>query len=157
VAATLFVIVGAALLYQFTAHSSRVLAAELAADHVKCFALSGLLGTLQSPQVVEQAMASGFGWQMHLPERPEDAGLELLGARPCLYGEGRTAHVMFRHHGEPLSLFMLPNRRRAEEVIEVLGHEAVVWSVADRTFVLVSRESRASVERLASFMRTSIH
>lgn len=157
VAASLVILVGAAFLYQFTAHSSRVLAAELAADHLKCFALNALLGTLQSPSVVEQAMASGFGWQMHLPNRPEEIGLELLGSRPCLYGEGRTAHVMFRHHGEPLSLFMLPNRRRTDEVIEVLGHEAVVWSVADRTFVLVSHESRANVERLASFMQSSIH
>jgi anti-sigma factor RsiW len=156
VAASLVAIVGLAFLYQVTSHSSRVLAAELAADHVKCFALNGLLGTRQSATGVEGAMASHFGWHLRLPEHPEQLGLEVLGSRPCLYGEGRTAHVMFRHHGEPLSLFMLPNRRRAEEAIEAFGHEAVVWSVGDRTFVLVSRKSGADVERLASFIRSSI-
>ncbi len=46
----------------------------------------------------------------------ERAGLELVGARPCLYGEGRVAHIMYRHHGVPVSLFMLPHSARAQEV-----------------------------------------
>ena len=29
------------------------------------------------------------------------AGLELVGARPCLYGEGKVAHIMYRHNGRP--------------------------------------------------------
>jgi anti-sigma factor RsiW len=156
VAASLVLIVGAAFFYQFTARSSRLMAAELAADHVKCFTLNGLLGTHQTPSAVESAMASSFGWPLHLPETAEQAGLELIGSRPCLYGEGRTAHLMFRHNGQPVSLFMLPARRRAQEVIDVFGHEAAVWSVGDRTFVMISGERRAEVERLASFMRSSI-
>src|SRR5262249_18394012 len=38
-AASLVAIVGGAFLYQATAQSSHVLAAELAADHMKCFAM----------------------------------------------------------------------------------------------------------------------
>ena len=38
---------------------------------------------------------------------------------------------------------------RAEQLVEVLGHEAAIWSVGDRTFVLVAREPRPEVERLA--------
>ena len=34
----------------------------------------------------------------------------------------------------------------------MLGHECVIWSAADRTFVLVSRETRADVERLAAYV-----
>jgi anti-sigma factor RsiW len=155
-AACLVLIVGAAFVYQLTARSSRVMAAELTADHVKCFALNGLLGGHQSSRAVESAMAASFGWPLRLPENAEQAGLEIVGSRPCLYGEGRTAHLMFRHNGQPVSLFMLPERRRPREVIDVLGHEADVWSVGDRTFVMISGERREDVQRLASFMRSAI-
>src|SRR5262245_11696584 len=42
VAAALVLIVGSAFVYQLTVASERVMAAELAADHVKCFALNGV-------------------------------------------------------------------------------------------------------------------
>jgi anti-sigma factor RsiW len=156
VAASLVLVVAAAFLYQLTVRSSHVMAAELTADHVKCFVLNRLLDPHQSSSAVESTLASSFGWPVRLPSAPGQEGLELLGTRPCLYGEGRTAHLMFRHNGQPLSLFMLPDRVRADEMIDVLGHEAVVWSAGNRTFVLVSSEGHAEVERVASFIRSSI-
>jgi anti-sigma factor RsiW len=155
-AATLVLIVAGAFLYQLTARSSRLMAAELTADHVKCFALNGLLGTHQESAAVESALASGFGWQAHLPESPGREGLELVGSRPCLYGAGRVAHIMYRHNGRPVSLFMLPRSAGTDRVVSVLGHEATIWSVGDRTFVLVAREEKSAVARLASFVRTSV-
>lgn len=155
-AASLVVIVGGAFLYQATARSSHLLAAELAADHMKCFALNAVLGTHQSADAVQSSMASSFGWNMRLPIGSEREGLELVGSRPCLYGEGKIAHIMYRHNGQPLSLFMLPRTERPEELVETLGHECVIWSAADRTFVLVSSETRADVERLAAYVHTSM-
>ncbi len=155
-AASLVLIVGAAFLYQLTAASSRVLAAELAADHVKCFALNGVLGTHEDAGAVESSMLSGFGWQMHLPAAADAAGLELVGSRPCLYGEGKIAHIMYRHHGEAVSLFMLPRESRAAEMVEVLGHKAAIWCDGDRTFVLLAREPKQNVERLAQMMQASM-
>jgi anti-sigma factor RsiW len=155
-AASLVVIVGGAFLYQATARSSHLLAAELAADHMKCFAMNAVLGTQQSADAVQSSMASSFGWNMRLPLGSEREGLELVGSRPCLYGEGRIAHIMYRHNGQPLSLFMLPRTERPEELVETLGHECVIWSAADRTFVLVSRETRADVERLAAYVHASM-
>jgi len=154
-AATLVLIVGAAFLYQLTASSTTVMAAELAADHVKCFAMNAVLRTHQTPEVVESSMASGFDWRMQLPEM-DRAGLELVGARPCLYGEGKVAHLMFHHNGTPVSLFMLPKSNRSDELVRVFGHEAAIWSVGDRTFVLIARETEAQVERLASFVQSSL-
>ena len=151
-AATLVLIVGAAFLYQLTASSERLMAAELAADHVKCFAMNSVLGTHQSSDVVESSMASGFDWRVRLPS----AGLELVGSRPCLYGEGRVAHIMFHHNGTPVSLFMLPKTTRSDELVRVLGHEAAIWSVGDRTFVLIARETRAEVEHMAAFIQASL-
>jgi len=156
-AATLVLIVGAAFLYQLTSTSSRIMVAQLAADHVKCFAMNGVLGTHQSTEVVESNMAAGFGWIAHLPERPDTEGLELVGARQCLYGEGRVAHIMYRHNGRDASLFMLPRNRGENEVFDVLGHQAAIWSADDRTFVLIAREARSDVQRLASFVRSSMH
>ena len=60
---------------------------------------------------------------------------------------------MYRHDGRPVSLFMLPRSdARRTSSSSVLGHEAAIWSVGDRTFVLVAREPRAEVERMASFV-----
>ncbi len=64
---------------------------------------------------------------------------------------------MYRHQGHPVSLFMLPKSARTEELVEVLGHEAKVWCANGRTFVLVAREPRADVERMASFVQASLH
>ena len=156
-AATLVLVVSGAFLYQMTARSARLMAAELTADHVKCFGLlNPLFRTQDEPEVVEQAMASGFGWHMHLPVSAERAGLELVGARPCLYGEGLVAHIMYRHNGEPVSVFMLPKTVRAEEIVDVMGHEASIWSAGGRTFVLVAREPRAEITRLTSYIQAAL-
>ena len=155
-AASLVLVVGGAFLYGVTDRSNRVMAAELVADHVKCFGLNRLLNTQQQASIVEGAMASSFGWRVRLPEQPQLIGLELVGARPCLYGEGRVAHVMYRHNGRPVSLFMLPKTVRPSDLLNVMGHEAAIWPSGDRTFVLVAREPRAEVERMAAFVHAAL-
>jgi anti-sigma factor RsiW len=155
-AASLVVIVGGAFLYGLTDRSVRIMAAELTADHVKCFGLNRLLGTHDAASVVEGSIGPSFAWPLHLPDRPDRAGLELVGARPCLYGEGRVAHIMYRHNGHPVSVFMLPKTSRADALVGVMGHEAAVWSVGDRTFVLIAREPRGEVERMASFVHAGL-
>jgi anti-sigma factor RsiW len=156
-AASLVLVVGGAFVYQATDRSARVMAAELTADHLKCFALNGVLGTHEGAGAVESSMMSGFDWRMHLPADPSRAELELVGSRPCMYGEGKVAHIMYRHQGHPVSLFMLPKTARTQELVEVLGHEAAIWCAGNRTFVLIAREPRQDVERLASFVQASLH
>jgi anti-sigma factor RsiW len=155
-AATLVLVVGAAFVYPLTARSARVMAAELALDHVKCALFNSALGTRQSAVEVEQSLASDFDWPARLPERPEQAGLELVGERTCLYGEGRIAHVMYRHQGRTVSMFMLPDDVRREEIIEVLGHRAAIWSVGGRTFALVGREPHDEMQRMAAFVKAGL-
>jgi anti-sigma factor RsiW len=155
-AASLSLVVGGAFLYELTAHSSHVMAAELAADHMKCFRVNDVLGTHHDAPAVESSMASGFGWPVQLPAHPERAGLELVGARPCLYGQGKIAHIMYRHNGKPVSVFMLPRSARDDELVEVLGHRAAIWSVGNRTFVLVTKEPRAELERMSSFVHATL-
>ena len=156
-AASLVMVVGGAFVYQATDKSARVMAAELTADHLKCFAMNRAFGTHAEAAAVESSMADIFDWRMHLPANPGMADLELVGSRQCVYGEGEIAHIMYRHQGHPVSIFMLPRSARTEELIEVLGHEAKVWCANGRTFVLVAREPRADVERMASFVQASLH
>jgi anti-sigma factor RsiW len=152
-AATLVLIVGGAFLYRMTQISTHVMAAELTADHLKCAVVNSMMRTAQSSAVVESSMAARFDWPVHLPEQPEQAGLELVGARPCLYGEGTIAHIMYRHEGSTVSVFMLPRKRRPDERLGMLGHQAAIWSSGDRTFVVVARKSREELERIATFIR----
>jgi anti-sigma factor RsiW len=151
-AALLVLIVGGAFLYRMTQISTRVMAAELTADHLKCAVINSIAGTEQASAVVESSMSSRFGWQAKLPEHPEAAGLELIGSRPCLYGEGAVAHIMYRHEGTTVSVFMLPSSHRPEEHLGLLGHQAAVWTTGDRTFVVIARKSREELERIASFI-----
>src|SRR5262245_53327673 len=118
-AASLIVVLSGAVLYEVTDRSTTVLAAELAADHVKCFAINDLLETHDTRTAVETAMLSGFAWRMSLPPELNGAGLELVGARPCLYAEGKIAHIMYRYQGQPVSVFMLPRTARHEELVDV--------------------------------------
>jgi len=156
VAATLVLLVGGAFVYRITDSSPTVMAAELTADHVKCFVMNAVLRTKDSPAAVESSLASGFDWNVRLPAEINREGLELVGSRPCLYGEGKVAHIMFRHNGRPVSLFMLPRSQRPDQLVKVLGHEAAIWSISDRTFVLVAREGRSEVERMAAFIHAAI-
>jgi anti-sigma factor RsiW len=155
-AASLVLLVSGAFLHQATRYSSRLLAAELTADHVKCFAANRLLGTHHEVEAVESAMLSAFGWSVRLPEQFVASGLELVGSRQCLYGEGRVAHLMYHEGGRPVSIFMLPERVRTEELVEIFGHEAAIWPSGGRTFVLVTRGSRAEVQQMASVVKAAL-
>jgi anti-sigma factor RsiW len=168
-AAALVLVVGGSFLYVSTDRSTRLLAAELTADHVKCFGvMNTLLGTTADRPAIEHAMALTFGWQMHVPEASQSPGLELVGARPCLYARGKVAHLMYRHNGHPVSVFMIPNMARPgmpatpgmpgikDEVVDVMGHEATVWSSGGRTFVVVAREPEADVAQVVSFVQATL-
>jgi len=115
--------------------------------------LNRLLGTHNSAEAVEAEMASGFDWNVQLPDEAE---LNLVGSRPCLSGEGKVAHIMYTYNGQPVSLFMLPRDTRASELVQVFGHRARIWSEGGRTFVLVARESASEMERMAALVRTTI-
>jgi hypothetical protein len=98
-------------------------------------------------------MTSAFNWHMPTPEKVAEAGMELLGARVCLYGRGLAAHLMYRHNGQPVSVFMIPEMSRAKSVVDVMGHEAAIWSRDGRTFVLVAREPENQAAAIADLSR----
>ena len=38
-----------------------------------------------------------------------------------------------------MSLFVVPNRSAREQVLEIVGHDAVIWSENDNAYVVVGR------------------
>jgi len=93
---------------------------------------------------------------VQLPDTAGRRGVSLVGSRPCLYGVGKVAHIMYRHNGHPVSLFMLPREAREDQLVEVFGHKCRIWSQGGRTFVLVGRESAAEIEQMTELVRTTI-
>jgi anti-sigma factor RsiW len=155
-AAALIVGLGIVFLNRITQTSVRVMAAELAIDHVKCSMVNSVLGTHQHHADVERSLAASFSWHAPRAAETQSAGLELVGARTCLYGEGRVAHVMYRIEGRPVSVFMLPDVERRAETVEVMGHREAIWSSNGRTFVVVTREPEAEMRRIVSYVRGAL-
>jgi anti-sigma factor RsiW len=152
-AAILVLTIGAILLPVVTERSSVVMAAQLALDHLKCFVIDGdASGAPISKAEAEATIERDHGWRANVPASVD--GLELMAVRHCLYGDGLAAHVLYRAAGQPVSLFILPGVAHPAAELRVLGHDEVVWTHGDRTFVLVSAAgTKAELARVASHVQ----
>ncbi|HUP39401.1 MAG TPA: zf-HC2 domain-containing protein [Vicinamibacterales bacterium] len=153
-AAALAIVLGGVLLYALTGLSPAVLAAQLTLDHVKCFAVHDTDAPVDV-RVGEEQYARDYGAVIHLP-RTAIAGLQLVGMRRCYCGEGAAAHAMYRLDGRPVSLYVIPDASRERASTDVFGHDAVIWSNGNVTYVLVGKEPRASLEALAAAMERGL-
>jgi anti-sigma factor RsiW len=151
-AAALVLAVAGIFIYGSFDRGARALATQLALDHVKCFAVFRSDGQTD-PQILAASWRREQGWDLRVP--PPTEALELLGVRRCISSEGRTAHIMYRHDGRPLSLFIARDGGRNLRALEALGHETILWSEGDRVFALVGRESRTDLERVAQYVRNT--
>jgi anti-sigma factor RsiW len=131
-----------------------VLAAQLTLDHVKCSKFNSRRVS-GSPLQLATYWREQYGWPIRVPA-DFDADVHLSGVRRCGSSDGSTAHIMYTHHGRPLSLFIARAGGRTPRVLGMLGHEAVVWSSDDRTYVLVGNEARADMETLAALIRKDL-
>lgn len=156
VAATLLLAIGGVAAYRATAGATQAIAAELTADHLKCFLMNGVLATHETEAEAEAYLRSAFDWHAELPDDPQEADMELVGSRWCLYEHGKVAHVMYKHNGVPVSIFMLPGTTRERSLTRALGHDAVVWADGQRTFVLVAKAPRAEIQEVATFVQNTL-
>jgi len=153
-AAAVFLIAGGVLLYGLTRLSPTVLAAQLTLDHVKCFAVHRTDQPID-PGVGEKQYARDYDQAVALP-RVQGFGLQLVGVRRCLCGDGFAAHAMYRLEGRPISLYIIPDANRARAFAEAFGYDAIVWSRQNTTYVLLGREPRQRLEDLAAVMSASL-
>jgi anti-sigma factor RsiW len=135
--AIFLVFFASALLSIATRRSDAVLAAQLTADHSKCFLMSSSDSSADARDV-ERMLAERFGWNIHVPPSSPADGVELIGARRCLYADGLIPHVMYRVNGHDLSLYVLNGVTRKATDLVTLGHRSQIWTRNAKTYVLVS-------------------
>lgn len=154
-AAMLVLTLGAVLLPVATVRSTALLAAQLALDHLKCFTIDGDAdGAPMTRAHAESVLKDEFDFTVAVPASLAAEKLELMAARRCLYGDGRAAHLLYRVDGEPLSLFVIPGLTRPATELSLFGHDQVVWTQGDRTYMLVTRGGdRNELSRVASYLR----
>ena len=143
------------LLYAVVTHSPTVLAAELALDHMKCFALFEPRVADADASAVARQLEADYGWRLDVPGSSPADRLTLIGARRCLSTDGRVAHVLYRHNGRPVSLFMIPGTLRPESRIAVAGHVARVWTRSGTTYVMVGSESEPDLQPVAAYFQSA--
>ena len=151
---SIVVATGLAVVSVVTPQSGTVLAAQLTADHLKCFRMVGA-GTEADARQVEQDLEAKYGWDMHVPPSSPENGLRLLGGARCLYADGTMPHILYRAAGAaPVSLFRLEGVTRDAADLTTMGHRCRIWSRGGNTFVLVVPESASSqTARLASYVQ----
>jgi anti-sigma factor RsiW len=151
---TLLIAVAAGIVFSAaTSRSNAVLAAQLTADHAKCFRL---FATPQAPaqeaQKLEAMLLDRFGWDVHIPPTSAADGVQLIGARRCLYADDRLPHVMYRVNGQDVSLYMLPGVSRTGGDVSSLGHRSRIWSRGGTTYVLVSPVAAAGFDNAFQYV-----
>jgi anti-sigma factor RsiW len=128
-------------------------AAQLALDHERCFTYLDEVNPAFGQREAEVSLAALSGITATLPA--ESAEFDLVDVRECLYDAGAMAHVLCRWRGEPVSLFVVPGESRREQVLEIVGHDAVVWSESDSGYVLVAEHGPVDLGQVADYVRGS--
>jgi anti-sigma factor RsiW len=136
----------------------QALAFQASIDHAKCS--RGMSSTAADPAQTAQQWQRRFGWPITVPASAPHEQLELRGIRRCIVTDGQVAHLLYMWQGEPLSLYVLPERVVGEtpEHTRSLGHDAVMWSKNDRTYMLISNRPRdAGLDEVAAYVRATAH
>ncbi len=145
----------------FFGNTVEVLAAQLAVDHVKCFQFAPDRVQVD-PLTAAKSWEKKYGWSLKVPASAAAEELELIGVRRCLSSEGRVAHMMYRWHGQPLSVFVVNSRVRGnrqdqqgeiEESVTKMGENTVIWSRGDRTYAVVARGPSPDLQQVARYVR----
>ncbi len=142
--------------FAFAGRGSTVFAASLALDHVKCFALFAGSSGPGDPGTIEGRLKASYGWTLAVPAGSAALGLRLVGGRRCFSTDGRIAHILYRHRGHALSLFAVPGTSHAAAQVAVIGHEAIMWSHAGTTYVVLPREPPSEVANVAAYVRSVV-
>jgi anti-sigma factor RsiW len=145
----------------FFGNTVEVLAAQLAVDHVKCFQFPPDRVQID-PLTEARSWEKKYGWSLKVPASAASEELELIGVRRCLSTEGRVAHMMYRWHGQPLSIFVVNSRMRGrrqdrpgdiEESVAKMGENTVIWSHGDRTYAVVARDPSPDLQQVVRYVR----
>ena len=150
VAATLLLAVGGVFLMGQNDRLEAAFVAQLALDHDRCFGdLHSVPGFGQ--REAEAKLANDYGWHVSLPAESHE--FDVVDVRRCMYDAGDMAHVLCEWRGQPVSLFVAQQRAGSEDVLEIMGRNAVTWTEDDSTYVLMAKGGRVDMGRLATYVR----
>ena len=159
-AATLVLALAGAFFYGLN-DNVEALAVQATLDHMTCFQLAPERLAHADASAAAHDWAEKQGWAIEIPASSSSSDLELLGVRRCTMSSGGVAHVLYKWHGQPLSVFVVPHSFRAlreqRELAEKFGHEAVVWSGGDRTYVLLARAQPSELTPVVRYVRANAH
>lgn len=136
----------------------QALAFQMTIDHMTCLRF-GKTSARMNPVAAAREWQATFGWSLTVPPSSEPADLELRAVRRCAVMDGRVAHLMYRWHGEPLSVYVLPKAAiDGPAEVERFGHDSVMWSQSGRTYVvLASARTRADLEGVVRYVRENVY
>jgi anti-sigma factor RsiW len=155
--ALVIAVLTAGIVFVATEQSDTVLAAQLTADHMKCFRIFAPPDAPSADAVqVEQMLATRYGWDVHVPPSSAADGITLIGARRCVYAEGSVPHIMYRVRGQDVSLYMLEGVNRSAADLVTLGHRSRIWTHGATTYVLVS-PARGDFATAAKYVMQEAH
>jgi anti-sigma factor (TIGR02949 family) len=128
------------------------LAASLAVDHVKCFKVEGATAHADAT-VAARDWEHDQGWPIVVPQSEPAQQLTLLDVRRCFTTDGRSAHMMYTWRGAPLSLYVLPEDVGRDQVVDKMGHQAVIWCANRRTYAVVADGHPQDLSRVIAYMK----
>ena len=137
-------------------------AAQLSADHLKCFQFPPDAATRPDMTMLNHTWQVSNGWGLKLETAEPIDGLTLLGIRRCSSSRGRVAHLLYRWRGDALSVYVLNDRfdrspdAGQDHDVTRLGEHAIVWTEHDRTYAVVGDRRLPDLQRVAAYVRRSI-
>jgi anti-sigma factor RsiW len=139
-------------------NQAEALAAQLAADHVKC-AKFGTAGG-GDPVAAAARWEADHRWPVRVAASDADLDLEFLTIRRCLVTDGQTAHLMYKWRGQPMSVFVLPTAIEAagrDRFTARFGYETIMWSHDGRTYVIVADARPDDMTPLVRYVKAHTH
>ena len=127
------------------------IAAQLAIDHERCFLVTPTAGPEFGHREARVQLAGIVGSDVALPMESSD--FDMLEVRECAHEHGSMGHVLCHWRGHPVSLFVVPDEAHGEQLLEIINHDALVWSADGHTHVLVAEQGPVDVERVAYHIR----
>jgi anti-sigma factor RsiW len=156
------VLVAAGLFVLFGLGSSvETYAAQLSVDHLKCFQYPPEASPPPDVTLLGKTWQAQSGWGLKVNSSLME-GLTLLGIRKCGSSRGRVAHIFYRWHGEPLSVYVLNHRfdhsptASHDHDVTRFGEHAIVWTEHERTYAVVADSQLPELQRVAAYVRRSI-
>jgi anti-sigma factor RsiW len=160
-AATVLLAAGLFVLFGWGS-SVETYAAQLAADHLKCFQFPPDAAAPPDVTLLGKTWQATAGWALKVAASTSSEQLQLLGIRQCGSSRGRVAHVFYRWRGEPLSVYVLNHRfdhgpdAAHDHDFNKLGEHAIVWTVRERTYAVVASKRLPDLQHAAHYVRRSV-